>query len=53
MKTYVKKGVFCMAAMLFSLSCTKELDEIRPQQSIDSDIALQTSSGVVNTLLGA
>jgi starch-binding outer membrane protein, SusD/RagB family len=53
MKTYLKKGAFFMAAMLFSVSCTKELDEIRPQQSIDSEIALQTSSGVINTLLGA
>lgn len=53
MKTYIKTGIIFLAAMLSTVSCTKELDEIKPQQSIDSDIALKTSSGVVNTLLGA
>lgn len=53
MKTYIKSVFVTIAVLLSALSCTKQLDEIRPQQSIDSDIALQTSSGVINTLLGA
>ena len=53
MKTYLKNGIRLLAALVITVSCNKELDKIKPQQSIDSDIALQTSSGVINTLLGA
>ena len=53
MKTYLKYGSIFLTALILTVSCNKELDKIKPQQSIDSDIALQTSSGVINTLLGA
>ena len=53
MKTYLKNGSIFLATLLITVSCNNELDKVKPQQSIDSDIALQTSSGVINTLLGA
>ncbi|MEO8795397.1 MAG: RagB/SusD family nutrient uptake outer membrane protein [Daejeonella sp.] len=53
MKTYIKKGSIFLFTLLSILSCKKQLDDIKPQQSIDSDIALKTSAGVVNTMLGA
>ncbi|NEU07383.1 RagB/SusD family nutrient uptake outer membrane protein [Flavihumibacter sp. R14] len=53
MKTYLKKAGAVLAALFLTASCDKELDKVKPQQSIDSDVALQTSSGVINTLFGA
>jgi starch-binding outer membrane protein, SusD/RagB family len=53
MKTYIKISVIFLATMLGNVSCTKQLDDIKPEQSIDSEKALKTSSGVINTMQGA
>ncbi|MXV51292.1 RagB/SusD family nutrient uptake outer membrane protein [Pedobacter sp. HMF7647] len=53
MKSIIKTGFIFIAVVISNLSCKKQLDDIKPQQSIDSDVALTTSTGVVNTLFGA
>lgn len=52
MRNFKYKYLFVVLPLLIT-SCDKQLNSIKPQQSIDADAALGTSSGVINTLFGA